>query len=247
MKATYCIAAAGVAPLLVIFVLSTANLNADDMKTPPSEKIGWRDLAPRSGKPFSDPFATLTTDQLNDLGFVMRVRRLIANEKLSADGNDAKEAAELSQKLEDAGIDIAWLMVQRDRVQQLRGLQVEEAAKSTGELLRDRRVSLPGYILPCKVEDGRLTEFFLVPTAGACSHEDPPPRLQVVFVSTPQGLAPPSRRTPVRVTGKISAQMTTRPTYNASGRVMVHAAYVMTSPQIKTLQRDSKTNSSPQK
>lgn len=206
---------------------------SDALKT-----IAWSDLAPENGKPYSDPFAKLTSDQLDDLSYVMRVRRLIADEKISADGQDAKEADQLAGKLQQQGVDIAWLMVQRDRVRQLRGLQVESVAKAIGESLQGKTVTLTGYVIPCKVDDeGRLMEFFLVPTTAACSHEDAPPRLQVVFVSAQQGIAPPSRRTPVRVTGMIAAETTTRPTVNANGRVMVRAAYAISSSNVETYER----------
>jgi hypothetical protein len=175
----------------------------------------------------------------------MRVRRLIADDKISTDGEDAKEAAELARKLEHQGVDIGWLMVQHRRVQQVRSLQVENLAHSIGESLQDKRITLTGYVIPSKINEGRLTEFFLVPTIAACSHEDAPPRLQVVFVSTEQGIAPPGRSAPVRVTGKLVAQTTTRTTFNANGRVKVHAAYSMSSPKINVFQATGKAKNSP--
>jgi hypothetical protein len=219
---------------------NTENGTSDAPKT-----IQWSDLAPEHGKPFSDPFAKLSSDQLVDLSYVMRVRRLIADDKISADGEDAKEAAGLARKLERHGVDIGWLMVQHGRVHQIRSLQVENLARSIGESLQTSKVTLTGYVIPSKIDEGQLTEFFLVPTIAACSHEDAPPRLQVVFVSTEQGIAPPGRRTPVRVTGKLVAQTTTRSTFNANGRVKVHAAYSMSSPKINVFQATEKASTSP--
>ena len=197
--------------------------------------ISWSDLAPENGKPFNDPFAKLSNDQIADLGFVFRVRRLIADEKIATNGEDAKEAAKLAKRLEQQGIDINWLMMQRERVQQLRALQVKSQSNSIAKSLRDQRVSLTGFTIPVKVEQGRLSKFFLIPTYAACSHEDAPPRLQVIFVSTSQGIERPDRRTPVRVTGQVAAKETSQMTINASGPTMVHAAYEMSFPTIEVL------------
>lgn len=216
-------------------------------RTNEAEVIPWSRLAPENGKPFTDPFAQLSSDQLMDLSYVVRVRRLIADKKIGSNGEDAKVAAELARKLKQQGVDIGWLMVQRERVRQIRGLQVESLSKSIASSLQDKRVSLIGYVIPIKAKERRLTEFFLVPTIAACSHEDAPPRLQAVFVSTEQGIAPPDKRTPVRVTGKVAAETTTRTTFNGNGRVKVHSAYRISSPEIEIFQAIRKASGSPQR
>ena len=49
-----------------------------------------------------------------------------------------------------------------------------------GQLIR-----LPGYIVPLEVnEEGRTTEFLLVPYFGACIHVPPPPSNQIVHVTS---------------------------------------------------------------
>ena len=220
---------------------ATGKAEADE--TP--KAIQWRVLAPDNGKPFNDPFAKLTQEQLVDLSFVVRVQQLIAENKISADGIDAKEAGELVRRLTKAGIDIGSLTAQRERVQQIRGFQVKDLSRSIVESLGDNKVALTGYAIPIEVEEGQLTEFFLVPTVAACSHEDAPPRLQVVFIATEQGIATPGRRTPVRVTGRVVAKTTTRTTFNGNGRVLVHSAYAMSSPEITVFQATRNSSSPP--
>jgi hypothetical protein len=184
----------------------------------------------------------LTGEQLENLSYVVRVRRLVAEEKIDKNGVDAKAAAKLARNLAKEGVDIGYLLVQRQRVQHARALQVDSLANSVGQSLQDSRVTLTGYVIPSKVDDQeRLKEFFLVPTTAACSHEDPPSRLQVVFVSTKKAIATPARRTPVRVTGEISAESTTRTTFNGNGQVMVHSAYAMLSPEITVSQATKKS------
>ncbi|MDX1626150.1 MAG: DUF3299 domain-containing protein [Wenzhouxiangellaceae bacterium] len=47
--------------------------------------------------------------------------------------------------------------------------------------LDGQRVRLPGFVVPVETdEEGRLTEFFLVPYFGACIHVPPPPANQIV-------------------------------------------------------------------
>ena len=53
-----------------------------------------------------------------------------------------------------------------------------------GQLIR-----LPGYIVPLEVnEEGRTTEFLLVPYFGACIHVPPPPSNQIVHVTSKVGV-----------------------------------------------------------
>ena len=71
--------------------------------------IEWSTLGPNNGMPYSDAFARLTNDQVADLSFVVRVRRLIESEKIDGNGKDATEAAELARQLKGQGVDIDWL------------------------------------------------------------------------------------------------------------------------------------------
>lgn len=49
--------------------------------------------------------------------------------------------------------------------------------------LDGQNIRLPGYIVPLEVsEEGRTTEFLLVPYFGACIHVPPPPSNQIVHV-----------------------------------------------------------------
>ena len=55
--------------------------------------------------------------------------------------------------------------------------------------LDGKNVRLPGYIVPLEVsEEGRVTEFLLVPYFGACIHVPPPPSNQIVHVTSELGV-----------------------------------------------------------
>ncbi|MRJ23153.1 DUF3299 domain-containing protein [Pseudomonas haemolytica] len=55
--------------------------------------------------------------------------------------------------------------------------------------LDGKHIRLPGYIVPLEVnEEGRTTEFLLVPYFGACIHVPPPPSNQIVHVKSEVGV-----------------------------------------------------------
>nr|WP_219853184.1 DUF3299 domain-containing protein [Stutzerimonas stutzeri] len=57
------------------------------------------------------------------------------------------------------------------------------------EALDGIQAKLPGYIVPLDMsEDGRVTEFLLVPYFGACIHVPPPPSNQIVHATSELGV-----------------------------------------------------------
>jgi hypothetical protein len=55
--------------------------------------------------------------------------------------------------------------------------------------LDGQQVKIPGYIVPLEVSDeGRTTEFLLVPYYGACIHVPPPPSNQIVHIVSEMGV-----------------------------------------------------------
>jgi len=71
------------------------------------------------------------------------------------------------------------------------------------------KVRIPGYIVPLEADDqGRLTEFFLVPYFGACIHVPPPPPNQIVYVKLPHGVEAPEITDPYGVKGVLRTRKT---------------------------------------
>jgi len=55
--------------------------------------------------------------------------------------------------------------------------------------LDGQNVKMPGFIVPLEVsEDGRTSDFLLVPYYGACIHVPPPPSNQIVHVTSQVGV-----------------------------------------------------------
>ncbi len=70
----------------------------------------------------------------------------------------------------------------------LRGLNAASGAASAEvKALEGSRVKVPGYIVPLDDDANQLTEFLLVPYAGACVHTPPPPPNQMIYVKMTRG------------------------------------------------------------
>lgn len=73
--------------------------------------------------------------------------------------------------------------------------------------LEGKMVKIPGFIVPLDVaKDGTVSEFFLVPYFGACIHVPPPPPNQIVYVTSPKGIALDSIYEAYWITGTMKMQ-----------------------------------------
>lgn len=75
----------------------------------------------------------------------------------------------------------------------LRELNVATGAASPRvQSAHGRRVRVAGYMVPLDDEALEVTQFLLVPWAGACIHTPPPPPNQIVSVKTRAGIRVPA-------------------------------------------------------
>lgn len=72
--------------------------------------------------------------------------------------------------------------------------------------LNDKKVKIPGFMLPTKQTMKGVTEFLLVPYLGACIHVPPPPGNQMVFVTLDKPYATSELYDPVWVSGSIMVE-----------------------------------------
>ena len=70
---------------------------------PTSVKIGWETLA-TEGELFNDPFSKCSQQQLQQLSNVLRVRRLISEEKLSDKSEDAIDDFGIADAADDRNV-----------------------------------------------------------------------------------------------------------------------------------------------
>lgn len=85
------------------------------------------------------------------------------------------------EALEEHRLAAAFAMRNIDHTSEQRAAQF--GSFKTIAALDGRAVSLRGYVVPLESDDdGRVTEFFFVPTLGACIHVPPPPPDQMIYV-----------------------------------------------------------------
>jgi uncharacterized protein len=77
-------------------------------------------------------------------------------------------------------------------------------ASSPARDLNGKRIAVPGFMVPLEDDADRVTEFILVPFAGACIHVPPPPPNQMIYVKlTHNQKVKMSFTDPVLVTGML--------------------------------------------
>lgn len=189
-----------------------------------SREIAWQDLIPQAPVEFDDPFAKLSGEQLMQLAQVARIRWLLENEKIPADGPSVEDEKRSVAELSSEGINVDWLLSQRERVTRERMLRAEQV----DENLSGKRIRIPGYTLPLALDkDQRITEFLLVPWVGACIHTPPPPPNQMIHVSVPGGTELRGRYSPVWIEGAIELKPGSYDLFLVDGSMQVKVAYTM--------------------
>ena len=77
------------------------------------------------------------------------------------------------------------------------------------QALDGQQVKLPGYIVPLEVnEEGRTTQFLLVPYYGACIHVPPPPSNQIVLIDSEIGVRVEDLYQPYWIEGRMEVKTT---------------------------------------
>jgi hypothetical protein len=75
---------------------------------------------------------------------------------------------------------------------------------SPASALNNKNVAIPGFMVPLEDDADEVTEFILVPFAGACIHVPPPPPNQMIYVKlTRNQKAKMSFTEPIIVTGHL--------------------------------------------
>lgn len=193
----------------------------------------WQDLLPNSNQKksdFVDPFAQLTPEQLEDLAILSRIRWLIASNKADPNGASAQEAKQIEETFAQAGIDVDWLLSQRQTVKQQR---IEQATNKT---VQGHDIKLSGIILPLYWNKQRLmTHFLLMPYLGQCSHFPPPPPNQIICVESAepvdfQKLTANLTKSEysflwVSIEGKISLKATSHNVFRVDGMLWLESGY----------------------
>jgi hypothetical protein len=190
--------------------------------------VKWEDLAP--AKQFEDPYEKLSQQQLQELGYLVRIRRLIAARKIPGDGIDAEQAMRIERKLQADGVDVFWLISLRDQVRRMR----ESQAKSVQSHLEGKVVRLAGFIVPVEKQGNLVTKFLLTKDFDPCTHAtaSPAPN-QTVLVRSDEGVVSEGRLIAVCVTGRMVSEATQWVVPRKDRPMRFTAAYAITPDEIE--------------
>jgi hypothetical protein len=98
--------------------------------------------------------------------------------------------------------------------------------------LDGQTIRLPGYIVPLEVnEEGRTTDFLLVPYFGACIHVPPPPSNQIVHVKSELGVKLDELYQPYWVEGPLQVKASSSELADAGYQMDADKIYVYELPE----------------
>jgi nickel/cobalt exporter len=183
--------------------------------------ISWDALRPSDDIEFDDPFAKLIPEQLRDLRTIARIRWLIANKKSSPDGNSAQEEKELVTRLTQQGVDVDWLLSQRERVANERRKKLE----ASGAGVVGTAIRIPGYVMPLFPDQSDVRDFLLVPWVAPCAHFPPPSGNQVIHVTIEPGMPHRDRLDPIWIEGILQRNPSEHTVYLVDGVIRMEADY----------------------
>lgn len=202
---------------LTLWMIATAAYAMD-----PPRQIGWEDLMPQI-EPIENPFDAMSLEVREDLGFIFRAKADLELGLIEADSPEMQQAHVVSQRVEEAGIDIDALERQLDELQ----AELDRRDLIMNDDLNGKIVRIPGYALPLELTDGGVTEFLLVPYVGACIHTPPPPPNQMVFVKLREEYEVKSLYDPVWITGQIRVEQASRSLTFVDGTDEVATGYAL--------------------
>lgn len=201
----------------IVILVGFMTLNAGEYK-----KIDWTDMKGKM-EAYDDPFKKLTGDQIYHLSIYARVMKL---EKVSpkrvSDGM-RKEANKAEEILKKEGVDIDYLLSQREYIKNMRS----KAASSVNVDLNNTDISMSGFMLSLEYDQGMTKKFLLVPTVGACIHTPPPPINQIVYVETTKPLDAGARFKAVTIKGTLITKHLSNNLFLIDGTSDIQSGYSM--------------------
>ncbi len=188
--------------------------------------VNWADLQGKLA--YDDPFVQLTEEQRYHLSIYTRLDTL---EKYSpGQVTDAMRAEKQQAEtlLTGQGVDIVYLLDNRQRVTELR----RDAANKTNSELDKADIEMGGFMLALDTVDGKVSEFLLVPTVGACIHTPPPPPNQIVLVRPKDPVESKSRFEAVRIRGRTKISQESSSLFLVDGQGSVNSGYLLEAEEV---------------
>ncbi len=203
----------------------------------PETALDWTDLPDPSAQVFEDPYRDLSPEQFDDVLYVVRLRG-----RLQQDGGSEEERQKwqmLLTETEDAlasdGIDVDWLLDQREVVMERR----RKAGMNGNPQFDGQTITLAGFAIPAPNDpDGRPVAY-LVPERGMCSHMPPPPPNQMIRVRLNGDWAPSYFHEPVRLTGTLTIDPSVQNMMVVDGLMPMNATFQLETERVETLETEA--------
>ena len=187
-----------------------------------TQQMNWQELG-FTVHPSDDPFFGLEFEQKKQLEIVLKVVRL-EKEGAEIEAELVRQEAEARLLLQQNGLNADQL------IEKERSFFEKLATQRSGvrRELNDRDIRIAGYMLPLEFDaSGKVTEFLLLPYAGACIHTPPPPPNQIIHAITDQGFSADQLFTPVWVSGMLKIEMHRQQVGLSDGQSEFGVAYTL--------------------
>ena len=184
-----------------------------------AQQLEWSRLIDPSVQDYDDPYRELAPEQLVSLVTVGRLREKAGKGESIDRGRLSRETASLAAD----GIDVDALIAQRWIVAERR----ERAATSGNKEVDGREVVLSGFVIPAPADDDGRATAYLVAERGMCSHMPPPAPNQLVRLKLPDNWQPQAIYQPVRLSGRLTIEPTSRTIPIVDGAVPMRATFSM--------------------
>ena len=199
--------------------------------------LDWADLPDPSVQVFEDPYRDLSPEQFDDVLFVVRLRGRLQGDAGSVE--ERQKWQELLTETEDAlaagGVDVDWLLGQREVVTERR----RKAATEGNPQFDGQTITLAGFAIPAPSDpDGRPVAY-LVPERGMCSHMPPPPPNQMIRVRLNGDWTPSYFHEPVRLTGTLTIEPSVQNMMVVDGLVPMSATFQLETDSVETLEAEA--------
>jgi hypothetical protein len=210
--------------LLIAFLLSLPlAVNAGAVRT-----LDWGDLAPPADDLLA-PFADFNDDQLATASELYSLHEWQRKNSQETGGEGVlDDIKRLTADLESQNLDVAALLAKIDKAM----IKYRRRQQQPIEALDGQHIRLPGYVLPLEFNGEAVSEFFLVPTVGACIHTPPPPANQIVLVKLNQSFTPSGIFDAVWVSGRMKVVTSRHKLGYRDGAGEVSSTYQMEAVQV---------------
>lgn len=191
--------------------------------------VTWENLLPKKAKTIDDPFKALTEDQLYKLSMVARYRFLgVTVDDMK---NGGSERAKLESELFSEGINIDWLLAQRDEVKEAR----KRVALAMNPDIVGSNIEIKGYPVQVAPSVDGYSQFYLVSNPRYCSHVRLPPPNQMILVLVPNTDNVMHHLSLVRIRGRIEHRHHTATVHFIDGITDVTTIYTIAKAEMEVL------------